>query len=195
MMTKSDASTPVQANLFKVLLRDIVYPQHELILLRDAIDWGRFEKVLEPPTDQSIMSRWRSRVGETGVMEMLKESVAAAVRSKVAKRRDFEKVNIDTTVQEKNVRFPTDARTLDRARERVVGEKPGIRFRRTYVRKGKTMLLKHSGYVMAALDGVPGALYAYQAEQKGGGHGERRGAVRREGVSSSRGVSKVVQAR
>ena len=48
MMTKSDASTPVQANLFKVLLRDIVYPQHELILLRDAIDWERFEKVLEP---------------------------------------------------------------------------------------------------------------------------------------------------
>ena len=31
MMTKSDASTPVQANLFKVLLRDIVYPQQELI--------------------------------------------------------------------------------------------------------------------------------------------------------------------
>lgn len=30
-MTKSDASTPVQAILFKVLLRDIVYPQHELI--------------------------------------------------------------------------------------------------------------------------------------------------------------------
>ena len=48
MMTKSDASTPVQANLFKVLLRDIVYPQHELILLRDAIDWECFEKVLEP---------------------------------------------------------------------------------------------------------------------------------------------------
>ena len=207
MMTKSNASTPVQANLFKVLLRDIVYPQHELILLRDAIDWERFEKVLEPvycqnngrpsipvrtmvglmmlrtmyglsdqevldgwvenpywqsfcggtffehepPTDQSIMSRWRSRVGETGVTEMLKESVAAAVRSKVAKRRDFEKVNIDTTVQEKNVRFPTDARTLDRARERVVavGEKLGIRFKRTYVRKGKTMLRKHSGYVKA----------------------------------------------
>ena len=207
MMTKSDASRPVQANLFKVMLRDIVNPRHELILLRDAIDWERFEKALEPvycpnngrpsipvrmmvglmmlrtmyglsdqevldgwvenpywqsfcggvffehepPTDQSIMSRWRSRVGETGVTEMLKESIASAVRSKVAKRRDFERVNVDTTVQEKNVRFPTDARTLDRARERVVaiGEKLGIRFRRTYVRKGKTMLRKHSGYVKA----------------------------------------------
>ena len=143
MMTKSDASIPVQANLFKVLLRDIVYPQHELILLRDAIDWGRFEKVLEPvycqnngrpsipvrtmvglmmlrtmyglsdqevldgwvenpywqsfcggavfehepPTDQSIMSRWRSQVGETGVAEMLKESVARS-RRLLAQDRD-----------------------------------------------------------------------------------------------------------
>ena len=48
MMTKSDASRPVQANLFKVMLRDIVNPRHELILLRDAIDWERFQKALEP---------------------------------------------------------------------------------------------------------------------------------------------------
>ena len=47
--------------------------------------------------------------------------------------------------------FPTDARTLDRARERIVavGEKLGIVFRRNYVRKGKTMLRRHSGYVKA----------------------------------------------
>lgn len=51
-------------------------------------------------------------------MEMPKESVASAVRSKVARRSDFERGNVDTTVQEKNVRFPTDARTLDRARAR-----------------------------------------------------------------------------
>ena len=207
MMTKVDVSKPVQANLFKVMLRDIVNPRHELILLRDAIDWERFENALEPvycpnngrpsipvrmmagltmlrtmyglsdqevldgwvenpywqsfcggvffehepPTDQSVMSRWRTRVGESGVMEMLKESVASAVRSKVAKKSDFERVNVDTTVQEKNVRFPTDARTLDRARERVVaaGKELGIRFRRTYVRKGKTMLRRYSGYVKA----------------------------------------------
>ena len=207
MMTKSNASKPVQTEFYKVMLQDIVNPNHELILLRNAIDWTHFEKVLEPfycqnngrpsipvrmmvgltmlrtmyglsdqevldrwvenpywqsfcggvffehepPTDQSIMSRWRSRVGETGVMEMLKESVASAVRNNVAKKCEFMKVNVDTTVQEKNVRFPTDARTLDRARERViaVGEKLGIRFKRNYVRKGKTMLRKHSGYVKA----------------------------------------------
>ena len=207
MMTKVDASKPVQANLFKVMLRDIVFDRHELVLLKKAINWERFEKALEPaycedngrpsipvrmmagltflkymfglsdqevldgwvenpywqdfcggeffehepPTDQTVMSRWRKRAGEAGVTDMIMETLASSVRSKVAKAKDFERVNVDTTVQEKNVRFPTDARTLDRARERIVavGEKLGIGFRRNYVRKGKTMLRKHSGYVKA----------------------------------------------
>ena len=207
MMTKVDASKPVQTNLFKVMLRDIVFDRHELVLLKKAINWERFEKALEPaycedngrpsipvrtmagltflkymfglsdqevldgwvenpywqdfcggeffehepPTDQTVMSRWRKRAGEAGVTDMIMETLEAAVRSKVAKAKDFERVNVDTTVQEKNVRFPTDARTLDRARERivVVGERLGIGFRRNYVRKGKTMLRKHSGYVKA----------------------------------------------
>ena len=207
MMTKVDASKPVQANLFKVMLRDLVFERHELVLLEKAIDWKRFEKVLEPaycenngrpsipvrmmvgltflkymfdlsdqevldnwvenpywqhfcggeffehepPTDQTVMSRWRKRAGEVGVTDMIAETLASAVRNKVAKAKDFERVNVDTTVQEKNIRFPTDARTLDRARERIVavGAKLGIGFRRNYVRKGKTMLRKHSGYVKA----------------------------------------------
>ena len=207
MMTKVDASKPVQTNLFKVMLRDIVFDRHELVLLKKAINWERFEKALEPaycedngrpsipvrtmagltflkymfglsdqevldgwvenpywqdfcggeffehepPTDQTVMSRWRKRAGESGVTDMIMETLEAAVRGKVAKAKDFERVNVDTTVQEKNVRFPTDARTLDRARERIVavGEKLGIGFRRNYVRKGKTMLRKHSGDVKA----------------------------------------------
>ena len=82
---------------------------------------------------------------------MIMETLASAVRNKVAKAKDFERVNVDTTVQEKNIRVPTDARTLDRAGERIVavGAKLGIGFRRNYVRKGKTMLRKHSGYVKA----------------------------------------------
>ena len=105
----------------------------------------------EPPTDQTVMSRWRKRSGEAGVTDMIMETLASAVRNRVAKAKDFERVNVDTTVQEKNIRFPTDARTLDRARERIVavGTKLGIGLRRNYVRKGKTMLRKHSGYVKA----------------------------------------------
>ena len=39
MMTKTDTSKPVQSDPFKVMLRDLVAKGHELVLLRDAIDW------------------------------------------------------------------------------------------------------------------------------------------------------------
>lgn len=48
MMTKIDDSKPVQGNLFKVMLRDIVAPGRKLLLLGKAIDWTQFEKVLAP---------------------------------------------------------------------------------------------------------------------------------------------------
>ena len=39
---------PVQADLFKVMFRDLVAKGHELVLLRDAIDWSRFERAFAP---------------------------------------------------------------------------------------------------------------------------------------------------
>ena len=48
MMPKSDSTQPVQDDLFKVMLSDLVSKDHELVLLRNAIDWQRFEKALEP---------------------------------------------------------------------------------------------------------------------------------------------------
>lgn len=206
MMTKTDAPKPAQPDFFKVMLCDLVSKSHELVLLRDAIDWQGIEAALEPaysregrpsvpvrmmagltflkymyglsdqdvldhwcenpywqyfcggeffehepPTDQATMSRWRGRAGEAGARKMLEETLSSAVRHKVAKKQDFERVNVDTTVEEKNIRFPTDARTLDRARERVVavGGELGIKFRRNYVRKGKSMLRRHAGCVKA----------------------------------------------
>jgi IS5 family transposase len=47
MMTKTNSSKPVQSELFKVLLRDLVAPGHELVLLRDAIDWKRFDETMK----------------------------------------------------------------------------------------------------------------------------------------------------
>lgn len=46
-MTKTDRGKPVQSEFFKVLLRDLVAPGHELVLLRDAIDWKRFEETMQ----------------------------------------------------------------------------------------------------------------------------------------------------
>ena len=61
-------------------------------------------------------------IGEEGIEGLLKEIISVAVSLGFIKVSEFKKVNVDTTVQEKNIRFPTDARLYDRLRERLVKE-------------------------------------------------------------------------
>ena len=59
---------------------------------------------------------------------------------------------VDTTVQPKNVMFPTDAKLINRARERLVrlAEKRGVRLRQSYRRVGKRRaLITHQRYAHA----------------------------------------------
>ena len=58
---------------------------------------------------------------------------------------------IDTTVQEKAVAFPTDARLMHRARERLVrlARHHGVALRQSYARVGKRALIKHQRYAHA----------------------------------------------
>jgi IS5 family transposase len=60
-------------------------------------------------------------------------------------------VIVDTTVQPKNVMFPTDARLLHRAREILVrmAAKHGVHLRQSYRRVGKFALIKHQRYAHA----------------------------------------------
>jgi len=103
------------------------------------------------PIDSSSMSRWRKRIGEAGAEALLKETVKAGLTLKVIKTSQLKKVNIDTTVQEKDIRFPTDGRLYDRARERLVkaAEGAGIKLRQKYTRVSKHALLKQSRYAHA----------------------------------------------
>jgi IS5 family transposase len=64
----------------------------------------------ECPLDPSSLVRWRKRVGSQGMERLLKETVETAKRKSLLKVRHMERVNVDTTVQEKAVAFPTDAR-------------------------------------------------------------------------------------
>ena len=57
-----------------------------------------------------------------GIEKMLKEIVSSAQRSGALNTNDINKVNIDTTVQEKAIAFPTDARLYQKAREALVRE-------------------------------------------------------------------------
>ena len=101
-----------------------------------------------PPIDSSSMTRWRKRIGDAGAEELLKETIQAGLKIKAVKAYQLKRVNVDTTVQEKEIRFPTDARLYDRARKRLVdhAKERGINLRQNYNRKSKEMLHRQSRY-------------------------------------------------
>lgn len=101
--------------------------------------------------DRSSLTRWRQRMGEDKLTALVQESLAAAVRTDALKPSDLSRVIVDTTVQPKNVMFPTDARLLQRAREILVrlADKHGVNLRQSYRRVGKFALIKHQRYAHA----------------------------------------------
>ena len=101
--------------------------------------------------DRSSLTRWRQRMGEDRLATLIQESLAVATRTGAAKPADFARVIVDTTVQPKAVAFPTDAKLLHRARERLVklAQKTGVDLRQSYQRVGKQPLIAHQHYVHA----------------------------------------------
>ena len=89
--------------------------------------------------DRSSLTRWRQRMGEEKLAALIQESLAVATRTGAARPADFSKVIVDTTVQPKAVAFPTDAKLMHRARERLVklARKTGVNLRQSYERVGK----------------------------------------------------------
>jgi len=49
------------------------------------------------------------------------ETINAGLKLKVIKPSSLKRVVVDTTVQEKNISFPTDAKLYHKARQRVIG--------------------------------------------------------------------------
>jgi IS5 family transposase len=73
------------------------------------------------PIDPSSMTRWRQRIGEEGVEWLLTETIEAGKRAGTMKGNDIKRVTVDTTVMEKNIAHPTDARLYETARRKLVG--------------------------------------------------------------------------
>jgi transposase, IS5 family len=101
--------------------------------------------------DRSSLTRWRNRMGEERLEALLQESLSVAARTKAIKPSELSRVIVDTTVQPKNVTFPTDAKLLNRAREKLVrlAKLSGVRLRQSYARVGKFALIKHQRYAHA----------------------------------------------
>jgi transposase, IS5 family len=105
----------------------------------------------ELPFDRSSMTNWRNRMGEERLQALLQESLSIATRTGAMKPSDLARVVIDTTVQPKNVTFPTDAKLLNKAREKLVkpAKQLGVKLRQSYERVGKIELIKHQRYAHA----------------------------------------------
>ncbi len=101
--------------------------------------------------DRSSLTRWRQRMGEERLQALLQESLSVATKTEAIKPSDLNRIIVDTTVQPKNVMFPTDARLLNRAREILVrlAKRYGVKLRQSYARVGKFALVKHQRYAHA----------------------------------------------
>ena len=105
----------------------------------------------EMPLDPSSMTRWRKRLGEAGAEAMLKATIETGVAMKAISPAQVRHVNVDTTVQTKAIRHPTDSRLYDRARERLVARarQAGLSIKQSYQRVGKHLVMKASRYAHA----------------------------------------------
>lgn len=107
------------------------------------------------PLNGSQLSRFRERIGEAGCELMLKLTVATGIALKTVSERSLSQVTVDTTVQEKAVAFPTDARLYHKARVTLVrlARTLGIALRQSYLRVGKRALFMHQRYQAARQPG------------------------------------------
>ncbi|MEO1523043.1 MAG: IS5 family transposase [Cyanobacteria bacterium J06633_2] len=105
----------------------------------------------ELPCHPTSLVKWRTFIGVEGMETLLKEILKTAMRMGALNAKDIERVNVDTTVQEKAIAFPTDARLYDKARRTLVkaARTRDIPLRQSYVRVGKQALFQQSRYRVA----------------------------------------------
>jgi transposase, IS5 family len=105
----------------------------------------------EAPFDRSSLTRWRQRLGEKQIAALLQESLSVAHRTKAIETKDLERVVVDTTVQEKAIAHPTDARLIHRAIEKLVGlaKREDVKLRQSYLRLAKRAAIMVGRYTHA----------------------------------------------
>ena len=82
---------------------------------------------------------------------ILKATIDTAVTSKAIKPAEFERIIVDSTVQEKAIAYPVDARLLEIARHKIVvhAKRCGIALRQSFAKEGKALKRKAGGYAHA----------------------------------------------
>lgn len=145
------------------LIAGLLYLQHTFALSDEDVVWGWVENPYwqlfcgetwfqhKPPIDPSSLTRWRKRIGEEGLEWMLTQTIKAAESTKVVKPQSFEKVIVDSTVQEKAIAHPTDSKLLERARQQLVqlAVEAGLTLRQNYNRAAPRLAVQVGRYAHA----------------------------------------------
>jgi IS5 family transposase len=99
-----------------------------------------FEHAL--PIHPTSMTRWRKKIEAAGAEQMLAETIAAGLDVKAIRVQSLQRVVVDTTVQERAVAYPTDAKLYDDMRRKLVllAKREGLALRQSYERVGKQRL-------------------------------------------------------
>ena len=105
----------------------------------------------ECPIHPTSMVKWRQRVGADKLESLLAETIRIALKHKQVTSQQLRKVTVDTTVQEKAIAFPTDARLYTKMLLRLVNlsKHRGIQLRQTYIRKAPQILKQQGRYAHA----------------------------------------------
>ena len=137
-------SVPIRRMTALLLLKHIYNLSDEAIVDRwiENPYWQYFSGELifqtDKPFDPTEFIHFRKRIGKEGVERLLKISVQL-----FGKEAQEQEVLVDSTVQEKNITYPTDAKLHKRIIDKVnkISKQEGIVLRQTYTRTLKQLLI------------------------------------------------------
>jgi IS5 family transposase len=137
-------SVPIRRMVGLLLLKHLFNLSDEAIVDRwiENPYWQYFtgEQVFQTdkPFDPTEFIHFRNRIGEQGAEKLLKLSVQL-----FGKEAEEKEVLFDSTVQEKNITYPTDAKLHKRIIEKVnkIARQENIELRQTYTRTLKQLMI------------------------------------------------------
>ena len=141
-------SVPIRKMVGMMLLKNIYNLSDEGVVARwmenPYMQYFTGERVFQkrPPMNPIDMTKFHKRIGEKGAEKIFKLSLM--VNAKEITEKEMKQVMIDSTVQEKNITFPTDAKLYRKIIAKVlnISRKEEITLRRTYTREMKALKLK-----------------------------------------------------
>ena len=91
------------------------------------------------PFDPSDFVHFRHRIGEAGMEKIFRQSIDLFGEELI--RKEVKEVRVDTTVQEKNITYPTDRKLYEKAIEhcKKIANTEGLKLKRTYTREIKKL--------------------------------------------------------